>query len=656
MGSSPASPTNRTESLPRPLTQKTVYRADVDGLRAVAVMLVLLFHLKLHFVKGGFIGVDIFFVISGYLITQHVHHDVGAGSFSLASFYERRIRRIVPAMAAMLSVSTLLAYLLLLPDELVDYAKSLIAAVLSYSNLYFWLSSNYFLGADKPLLHTWSLGVEEQFYLLLPLFLLLLKRASKRLLTISVILIAAISFILSTVLLFRFPEATFYLLPTRAWELLLGGALGIRIIRLPRGQRANQYLGLFGLVLIGGSALFLTPKMPFPGPLALIPCAGALMIIGAGGRGTITDRLLSVRPMVFIGLISYSLYLWHVPIIYFQQSSTFFTFGKVLPKLLPFITANQALTGERSILLISASIAAGFLSWRFIEQPFRFGSVARSRQRLWIVTAAGASTLLFVGATLIAKQGVPGRFSPEIIRIASYTQHSDYRLGTCLITDHIHQFDRQHCLTEEAGRQNWLLVGDSHAGMLAWGLSQVLPQLNLSQATEIGCLPVFQAKFGEDRYCTALIHYIFDDYIEAHKPDVLMLAANWQPADLPRLGETIKFLKPRVTRLILVGPVMQYDAPLPRLLASAVQKQDPLFAASHRIRSIDALDEHMHQVAIRIWKVDYISYTQLFCPAGNCIVWSAPDVPLQADASHFTLPGSVIAVRKMKNAGELGPP
>jgi hypothetical protein len=166
---------------------------------------------------------------------------------------------------------------------------------------------------------------------------------------------------------------------------------------------------------------------------------------------------------------------------------------------------------------------------------------------------------------------------------------------------------------------------------------------------------VLQPKFAEDTYCTALIRYIFHDYIEAHKPDVLMLAANWQPSDLPRLTTTLQFLKERVPKVILVGPVMQYDTPLPRLLAEAVRDHDSSLAADHRIRSLDDLDRQMRLLAERTWKVEYISYPRLLCSAGNCLLWSAPDVPLQADTSHFTIPGSILAVQKMNEAGELGP-
>jgi peptidoglycan/LPS O-acetylase OafA/YrhL len=619
-------------------------------------MLVLLFHLKFHLLGGGFIGVDIFFVISGYLITQHVYQEVDAGKFSIASFYERRIRRIFPAMAGMLVAATILAYVLLLPEELVGYAKSLVAAVLSYSNFYFWLSSNYFSGGDKPLLHTWSLAVEEQFYLVLPPLLLILRNASVRIRTVAIASISVVSFILSATLIFRYPEATFYLLPTRAWELLLGGMLGMGMIRFPQKRWSKQLFGIAGFALIAVSAVVYTTKMPFPGPLALVPCAGALMIIGAGGQqGTVMDRFLSTKPMVFVGLISYSLYLWHVPIIYFQQCTTSFVFGRILPKILPFLSAGQAVTGERDIVLFSASIVAGFLSWKFIEQPFRYGSFKPSRSRLFRITAVGASVLVLAGVILVAKAGVPSRFSPEVIRIASYTQHSDYRLGTCLIVDDVHPFDREHCLTQDPRRQNWLLVGDSHAGMLAEGIAKVRPDLNLSQATETGCVPVLNPKFGEDPYCTALIHYIFHDYIEAHKPDVLMLAANWQPSDLPRLNETMQFLKGRVPRIILVGPVMQYDAPLPRLLAEAVRDHNPSIAAAHRVRSLDGLDAQMSRLAAQTWKVDYISYPRLLCPEGNCLLWSSPDVPLQADTSHFTIPGAILAVNRMNSAGELGP-
>ena len=272
MTSMPASRTEGIESTSQPPNRPSKYRADIDGLRAVAVMLVLLFHLKFHLLRGGFVGVDIFFVISGYLITQHVYQEVDAGKFSIASFYERRIRRIFPAMAGMLVAATILAYVLLLPEELVGYAKSLVAAVLSYSNFYFWLSSNYFSGGDKPLLHTWSLAVEEQFYLVLPPLLLILRNASVRIRTVAIASISVVSFILSATLIFRYPEATFYLLPTRAWELLLGGMLGMGMIRFPQKRWSKQLFGIAGFALIAVSAVVYTTKMPFPRSA----CAGSV--------------------------------------------------------------------------------------------------------------------------------------------------------------------------------------------------------------------------------------------------------------------------------------------------------------------------------------------------------------------------------------------
>src|SRR5271168_545230 len=200
------------------------YRADIDGLRAVAVLSVLGFHLRIGMFRGGFVGVDIFFVISGYLIGSIILHDLAAGRFSFGRFYERRVRRIIPALLAALAVTAVLAYVYFLPGELVAFAKSLLAAVLSASNFYFWTQSSYFSAPAemKPLLHTWSLGVEEQFYVCLPIFLFLAHRYFPRRLRLSVVLVALASFVLSAVGAFRAPASTFYLLHTRAWELLVG--------------------------------------------------------------------------------------------------------------------------------------------------------------------------------------------------------------------------------------------------------------------------------------------------------------------------------------------------------------------------------------------------------------------------------------------------
>jgi peptidoglycan/LPS O-acetylase OafA/YrhL len=323
-------------------------------------------------VPGGFIGVDIFFVISGFLITQVLLQDINGGRFSLIRFYERRVRRILPALLAVAAVTFFVCLKYSLPSELIDFSKSLIAAALSVSNIYFWQTGGYFTAPalSKPLLHTWSLAVEEQFYIFWPLCLWLGAVVMKRHLLRATLVLLALSFAVSAYGAFSSPEATFYLVHTRAWELLLGGSLALGALPMPLGSLARNILSALGLLLIGVSALTIHADMPFPGLLAVPPCLGAFLVILAGRDGTsVAGRLLSWRPIVFIGLISYSLYLWHWPLTVFQENYALLMTG--------------GSDKVRKLTIIVCSIACGAISWRFIEQPFRVGPWRPSRPTLF---------------------------------------------------------------------------------------------------------------------------------------------------------------------------------------------------------------------------------------------------------------------------------
>ena len=303
------------------MESKLHYRPDIDGLRAIAVLSVLAYHLRINMFRGGFVGVDVFFVISGYLISAIILKDIAAGTFSIVSFYERRVRRIFPALIALFVGTTLLAYFFFLPTELIGFAKSLLAALFSVSNFYFWRHSGYFSAPvdTKPLIHTWSLAVEEQFYIFLPIFLFLAHRFFPRRLRTSIVVIALGSFVLSAVGAYRDPTAAFYLPHTRAWELLLGVLISLDVFPAIRGPVLRNVSTICGLGLISAAVFGFSAYTPFPGIAALLPCVGAALIIAAGRSGnSLVGRMLSLKPMVFIGLISYSLYLWHWPIIVFQ--------------------------------------------------------------------------------------------------------------------------------------------------------------------------------------------------------------------------------------------------------------------------------------------------------------------------------------------------
>jgi peptidoglycan/LPS O-acetylase OafA/YrhL len=336
------------------------YRPDIDGLRGIAVLLVVLYHLELFSVSGGFIGVDVFFVISGFLITSIVIGEINHKEFSILYFYERRVRRIFPALFSVLLVCTVIGFALLIPPDFEKYGRSLIATVFFVPNIFFASQKSYFSPDNDrhPLLHTWSLGVEEQFYLALPLLLLLLLKFSSRLRLILI----GLAFIASLCWCFALvkvqPVSAFYLAPSRAWELLLGVFIA-HLRPLPsRNRWILEVTALLGLCLIGGSAFLLSERILFPGPYGLLPTIGAGLVIYTGTCGnTITSRLLSCTPLVRIGLISYSLYLWHWPLLSFLT-----------------IAQDDKPGGSIRYALLLASIGLAWGSWRWIEQPFRSAS------------------------------------------------------------------------------------------------------------------------------------------------------------------------------------------------------------------------------------------------------------------------------------------
>lgn len=303
----------------------SAYRADIEGLRALAVIPVILYHARL-FSPGGFVGVDVFFVISGYLITKIITSHLRCGHFTLAGFYQRRVRRIFPALFLMFAVSSAFAYLLLLPHELMQFGKSLIASAAFVSNVFFSSQSDYFdvASEQKPLLHVWSLAVEEQFYILWPLIVVALnKKAGEKGTLLFCVIVSFTSLLYGEYFVHQAPTAAFYLLPARAWELALGALLAM-FINFGWFRQTPRYVAdiasIVGIALICVAIFSYDEVMPFPGFAALVPCVGAALVIGAGeSRTTLGGRLLSLPPFALIGRISYSLYLWHWPILVFSH-------------------------------------------------------------------------------------------------------------------------------------------------------------------------------------------------------------------------------------------------------------------------------------------------------------------------------------------------
>ena len=420
-----------------PLRSSTRYRSDIDGLRAVAVLAVFAFHLGLlRIARGGFVGVDTFFVISGYLITGIIIAQIQSSTFSLSTFYRRRALRILPALAVMICGVALGTLLLLPPIETVAFGKSTAAAGLSMSNVLFYFSPNgYFFDEvhARPLLHTWSLGIEEQFYFIFPLVLIATFKVAPKHLTAVIAAIGLASLAVSILTLRSNPSAAFFLLPARFWELMLGSAAALKIVRLPKGYFWAELAGAGGLIMI----LFaiVTTDSTYLSPYwALVPCAGATLVLLSGERHeTFVRKLLSVKPLVWIGLISYSLYLWHWPIIVFIH------FGLAEP-----------LSSSNRLIIVTISFAIAIASWWKIEQPFRnLPKTIRNRSILG-TAAATMAIIAILGVGLVRAKGFPDRFSPDADRVSAYLDDpqvaSEFAREAVFVTTPNEHFDWRHCL------------------------------------------------------------------------------------------------------------------------------------------------------------------------------------------------------------------
>ena len=600
------------------------YRPDIDGLRAIAVVSVLAFHVGIRRLSGGFVGVDIFFVISGYLITSILNEQIGKGVFSIVGFYERRIRRIFPALAVMLIVTSVLAYRNLLPSEIESYRLSLVAALLSVSNIYFWSQSGYFdlASITKPLLHTWSLGIEEQCYIVLPLILRITYHYFPRGVRPTVIGLTLVSLAFSAVGAFTDPTGTFYLLHTRIWELLLGGLISLDVFPVPHDRIWRNVLALIGLLLMGFAILFYTLWTPFPGLTALVPCAGAGLVILAGRGGpSLVSRVLSLRPIVFFGLISYSLYLWHWPLLVFQSTNA-------------VLISSTPRNGKIAVVLVS--IIAATLSWAFVERPFRRLAVSRSA----ILQSAAAVALVILGIA-VALAALPSRFSPQAVSVANYLNDDRQHMQPekCFVTS-VADFERNKaaCLTPSSSRPNLLIMGDSHAAHLWYGLDKVLTDEHVMEEAASRCKPTI-VDAGGTGACNEIMHFLFYDYLPAHPAETVLIAARWDQGDISSVDQTLSWAKKNNLNVVLFGPIVEYDSPVPRILAMAVQNGDPGLPKAHQTDKT-AVDAALEAVARRN-HVPYVSLQKMMCPAGACTVYASPGVPMQFDYSHLTRAGSI---------------
>ncbi len=629
------------------------YRREVDGLRALAVLPVMLFHAGFELAPGGFAGVDVFFVISGYLITSLILADLQAGTFRLGHFYERRARRILPALFAVMFLCLPFAWQWLPPHDLEEFAQSLIAVASFSSNVLFWRSSGYFDTAAelKPLLHTWSLAVEEQFYLLFPACLMLLWRWGRGTVMVVLVLLAVLSLTAAHLgaqassllrggtvppaVIEALPSASFYLLPTRAWELLIGSLVAFRLSRpgtLPGAGRLSQVLGLTGLAAITYALLAFDAHTAFPGLPALVPTLGTALVLLHAGPTTVAGRLLGQPLMVGIGLISYSAYLWHQPLMALARHRS------------PDEPGQALLAG-----LILLSLGLAWLTWRWIERPFRDRSLI-PRKRLVVYASAASLWFAALGAFGVLGQGFAGRFDfkaaheGEVGHLGFHRQIAE-QFHACTPGEvaqaalYVEQYPR--CAqSRRDGPVQVALVGDSHAEHLFPGLAEQMGHRNL--AFYIRDSP---AVLGNPDFDLIFHHVLVSPSI-----DTVLLTMRWaarqreiaRPQTLESaLARTVQALVEANKTVYLIADVPKFPFKAERCKFVPLETGQPLCeieaARIHEIekRYLPALQK----VAARHPSLRLVELRDLFCEQETCSM-SRNGTLLYRDNNHLNIAGS----------------
>jgi peptidoglycan/LPS O-acetylase OafA/YrhL len=592
--------------------------------------------------SGGYVGVDVFFVLSGFLISQIIVEDLRAGRFSIANFYERRIRRIVPALVFVGACSTVAAVAVLLPDELKAYAASLLAAALSLSNVWFANMTGYFdpAAATQPLLHTWSLGVEEQFYVAFPLLLSLAHRFGQRSVSVLVCGALAVSLAMSIALTPEDPRSAYFLIHTRAWELLLGSVVALGLARPPRETWQREIASALGLLGIALAVLFFNDKTPFPGYAALLPCLGTALIIWAGGA-TLAARCLSFRPMVFIGLISYSLYLWHWPLIVFAK-----------------LLLVQPFTPFQQLLLICVATVLSALTWRFVETPFRRrAGPERTRKLVFVGGGLSLGALAIPAAVLVSLQGMPNRFPAEILGIAAASQDTSPKRIACHFDGTLAgDFDKS-CVLGAPVAPTTVVYGDSHGAELSVALGALAESRNESvrELTASGCPPALDFTYPSKGECPVYNARIIEHLVSL-APTTIIVATNavaWTheySAEFTRgLDSVLRALSAAGHRVIVLGQVPPHpnQLPVPATLArkAMLGTKPDAYAFQPDMKALQDLDATLDKIASAAGAT-YISLLPTLCNENECKAAMDGRV-LYFDDNHLTVAGEKLIAAKL---------
>jgi peptidoglycan/LPS O-acetylase OafA/YrhL len=612
------------------------YRADVDGLRAIAVLAVIGFHANPSSMPGGFAGVDIFFVISGYLIASLILAGLKGGSFSFAEFYARRIRRLFPALIVVLLATWVFGWFILPPTEYAELGRHTLAGAGFAANILNYAEVGYFdlPAAAKPLLHLWSLGVEEQFYIVFPALLLLLWRYKA--MSSWLVLIGLASFALNIALVGSHPSFTFYLPLTRFWEFIAGALLACahlygRTFALPVHSASALPLrdvsAAIGMLLILAGIGF-AHEDAFPGWWALLPVLGTFLIIGAGSQAWLNRTVLAHPKLVFVGLISYPLYLWHWPLLVLARTAIRNEQG------------NEYLR-TTAIIAVALTFLLSWLTYRFIERPIRARRSGYTARRTTAALGASLAVIAVVGFAIAQIGGLTMRYPKEVQALLTpLAAGAD---------------DPPADESKNSAGPKLLVYGDSHAHHLLAGLRQLQNERSFRLSLAgwgWGCAPLEDIKPNDQEKCRKLAADNEALFAEL-KPDIVVIGAAWpQYKHLQRISDTVRgFQRIGVSRIVVVGSVPAWPQP-PQVMLYKAYRADPRHGVPDRLFGFDtrtlAVDRQLRDITSSLG-VAYISAYDALCNDKGCLVRlgdTAKDI-VQFDLTHFSAAGSSFFVRQI---------
>jgi len=616
------------------------FRWDIQGLRAIAVLSVVIFHINPALLPGGYLGVDIFFVISGYLILGFIWKNLEEKNFTLTQFYSKRIYRLAPALFATVIATSIAGYFILLPNEGTTYIKSLFSTLFYVSNFYFYSQSDYFNTAMEfaPLLHTWSLSVEEQFYFLFPFILLLTYKIKKESIIYILFFLGILSLILSQTYIHYDQNAfAFFSSPTRFFQFTIGGLVSIGVQKNIFTKTVNDILGFFGLVIIGITVYLYTPYTPMPGINALWPSLGTVLILYSGLNARYTTSFLSNPFFKWVGNASYSIYLWHWPLIVFYK-----------------LKFSPILSSYEQVSLFILSIILGYLSWKYIEERMRKGYLQKFNVfYVHIVITMILGTIVYFTFTMFQYKNI--HYKEKVDKYMQYDASAKFRAGTCFLTsaqNSVTDYKKDTCITWEKGEKNYLLMGDSHAAHYYSALALLLKRNEtLTQVTSSGCLPIFPFKWGV-KECIDLHKWALNDLIKEKYFDVIILSiANLNRTSYTSIQQTIQYISKHTNKVVFLGPSMKYKQSLPRLLVDLPEGADSsmIYKTAGDYQYISKIDNEMEKL-FHMNNVEYISTLKILCSKQKgCRTLTPEGTPVYFDRDHLTEDGALYILKQIKD-------